>query len=188
MVWILQASGPTEPSPKRPRLAGKGSPATNTPAAQRGSIESFFGAQTPAAPTTAGALHPIGPSSNPLRPSGLVWLHARLRTHFLAVTGGSSGPRPAPKGQGEPMIAAAVRRPDPACPRRSSAAAVHLCMCRGAPQSEVIQSLALRWQSSASRRNLFASTSAGSAKVPAPHSPMLQPTGDAEGLVFHVPT
>ena len=108
---------------------------------------------------------------------------ARSPSHFLAVTGLSST-RPPPKGPGEPMIAAAVRRPDPVCPRRFSAAAVHLCMCRGAPQSEAIPSLALRWQASASRKSLFAGTSASSAKVPAPHSPMLQPPGDAEGLGF----
>ena len=52
------------------------------------------GARTPAPQTaqpTPGAPHPIGPSSSPLRPSGLVvGLRARLRTHFLAVTGTAS--------------------------------------------------------------------------------------------------
>ena len=44
-----------------------------------------------------------------------VGLLARLRTHFLAVTG--SAMQPAQKPQCQPHAAAAVRRPDPLCPR-----------------------------------------------------------------------
>ena len=76
-----------------------------------------------------------------------VGLLARLRTHFLAVTG--TGTRPAPKARGQPQTAAAVRRPDRVCPRRSSACGVFLvptvraharlstyALRRGAPYSE----------------------------------------------------
>ena len=74
-------------------------------------------AQTRGAPTTPGAPHPIGPSASVSVRSArtCVGLLARLRTHFLAVTG--SAMRPAPKAHCQPQTAAAVRRPDPVCPR-----------------------------------------------------------------------
>jgi len=101
------------------------------------------GATTPALQTaqpTPGAPHPIGPSSNPSVRPDCVWLLARLRPHFMGVTG-SSFTRPAQKGPAQPKKAdAAVRRPDPVCPvcplvllppwvtgRQCARAAVTLC-------------------------------------------------------------
>ena len=78
---------------------------------------------------------PDRPVGQRLRPSvrTCVGLRARLRTHFLGVTG--SGPlRPAPKELVRPKPDDGVRRPELVCPRRSSAAffacayaAVHRC-------------------------------------------------------------
>ena len=112
------------------------------------------GAMTPVLPTMQpmpGAPQPIGPASSPIRPVRLVWGCSLAFSHFLAVTGGSSSTRPAPKGLGEPMTAAAVRRPDPVCPRRSSAAAVHLCTVSRRAPFRGMSSLALRWRAGARR-------------------------------------
>ena len=71
------------------------------------------GAQTPAGQSMPGAPHPIGPSSSRSVRS-CVWVLARFRT-WRGLTG--SGSRPLPqKGQGPPKTAA-VRRPEPVCPR-----------------------------------------------------------------------
>jgi hypothetical protein len=143
-----------------PRLAERGVHAALSVALQ-GQRIATPGARTPAPQTaqpTPGAPHPIGPSSSPLRPSGLVvGLRARLRTHFLAVTG--TGTRLPPKGPGQAPTATAVRRPDPVCPRRSSAAffpcrpcahaAVPPCTVSRRAPFRGMSSLALRWRAGA---------------------------------------
>ena len=143
-----------------PRLAERGVTAALSVALQ-GQRIATPGARTPAPQTaqpTPGAPHPIGPSSSPLRPSGLVvGLRARLRTHFLAVTG--TGTRLPPKGPGQAPTATAVRRPDPVCPRRSSAAffpcrpcahaAVPPCTVSRRAPFRGMSSLALRWRAGA---------------------------------------
>ena len=151
---------------------------------------------------TPGMPHPIGPSSSPLRPFGLVWgcsLACALTSWGLqapARCGRLKKHRPnrrrlmlwyADPTQCAQCALSFFCRPGSradSAPARLSRCA----LCRGAPQSEALPSLALRSQASAARKTLFASTSASSAQVPAPHSPMLQPTDDAEGLGFHVPS
>ena len=122
-------------------------------------------------------------------------LCARLRTHFLGVTG--TGTRLPPKGPGQAPTATAVRRPNPVCPRRSSAAffpcrpcahaavpTVHCVEARSNQRHPIgCAALAGARSSQSTLPCLIGDLSAG----PRSHAPTLQPTGDAEGLGFHAP-
>ena len=123
------------------------------------------------------------PSSIPSGRSDLCGVALSL-SRFLGVTG-APGTRLPPKGSGQPMTAAAVRRTDPVCPRRSSAACVPcrqcahatapLCTkCQGAPHSEACHRLRCAGvQEPGARKSLFLvdpDSSADRAQVPAPRA------------------